>query len=126
MNSTNPSAVPPKQNPPGKTRPPGDVRYNPELAALVCERIATTPKPMTTLCEAADMPAVATLFRWLRDHPDFREMYVIAKQTQAELLIDEALQIGDDSSNDLIVDDKGRTIVNRAALQRSKMRVAYR
>src|SRR3954471_18880465 len=87
-----------------KTNPPNEVRYTPDLGALICERIATNPQSMARLCQDPELPSVASVFRWLRDHEDFRDLYVLAKQCQAEILIDQALDIVDDASNDLMVD----------------------
>src|SRR6187401_1965628 len=124
--STESQATPsPKQHQP-KTKPASQVRYNGDIAARLCARIATTPKSLADICEAPDMPGIATVFRWLRDHPDFREMYVIAKQEQVEILMDECFEIVDDTSDDLIVTDDGRTILNPVAVQRAKLRVNYR
>ena len=109
-----------------KNNPASKVRYNGEIAARLCERIATTPQPLAAICEDPDMPGIATVFRWLRDHPDFREMYVIAKQEQVEILMDECFEIVDDTSNDLIVTADGRKIPNPVAVQRAKLRVNYR
>ena len=109
-----------------KNKPASKVRYNADIAARLCARIATTPQPLAAICEAPDMPGIATVFRWLRDHPDFREMYVIAKQEQVEILMDECFQIVDDTSNDLIVTADGRKIPNPVAVQRAKLRVNYR
>ena len=109
-----------------KNKPASQVRYNRKIAALICERIATTPQSMLQICEAPDMPGIATFFRWLRDHPDFREMYVIAKQEQVEILIEECFDIIDDSSHDTIVTKDGRTILNPVAVQRAKLQVNFR
>ena len=112
--------------PPAQKKHSGVTRYDPEFALVICERIATTPQSVARICEAPDMPGVATIFRWVRDIPDFRDLYVQAREAQAELLLDQALEIVDDSSQDLIYTDDGRIIFNRAALQRCKMRVEHR
>ena len=109
-----------------KNKPASQVRYNRKLAALICERIATTPQSMLQICEAPDMPGIATFFRWLRDYPEFREMYVIAKQEQVEILIEECFDIIDDASHDTIVTKDGRTILNPVAVQRAKLQVNFR
>jgi hypothetical protein len=101
-------------------------RYNAKLALLICERIATTPQSLAKICQAGDMPSIATLFRWLRDHPDFSELYSKAKVVQAELLIDEALDLVDDSSNDLMVTSDDRLVPNLAAFKRCMIKVEYR
>jgi hypothetical protein len=100
--------------------------YTPDFAILICERIATTPQSLARVCAAPDMPSVATLFRWLRDHPDFAPLYSQAKQMQAELLIDQALDIADDSSQDILVTTDGRQVPNMAALARCRMRIEHR
>jgi ribosomal protein S7 len=46
------------------------------------------------------MPARATVFRWLASNQEFRQLYVLARQCQAEDLADEILKIADDSSRD--------------------------
>ena len=124
--TTNNSATPSPTKHQQKTKPASQVRYNGEIAARLCARIATTPQSLAAICEDPDMPGIATVFRWLRDHPDFREMYVIAKQEQVEILMDECFQIVDDTSNDLIVTADGRKIPNPVAVQRAKLRVNFR
>src|SRR5882762_9327865 len=98
MNSEQPTDP---SNSPEKPRT-GLTRYDPEFAELICERIATTPESLVKICQAPDMPGVATIFRWAREHPDFQEMVVMARETQAEVLLEEALDIVDDDSNDVI------------------------
>ena len=109
-----------------KDKPAHEVRYSDELAIKVCERIATTPISMALICRQPDMPSYTAFFRWLRDHEDFREMYVIAKQEQVELLIEQCIDIVDDDSNDIITTDDGRKIINTAAVRRAKMKVDFR
>jgi predicted transcriptional regulator len=46
------------------------------------------------------MPARATVFRWLANNQEFRQLYALARQCQAEDLADEILKIADDSSRD--------------------------
>jgi len=104
----------------------GVTRYDPEFALLICERIATTPQSLLKICEAPDMPGIATIFRWAREHPDFREMYGMAKEIQAEVLLEEALDIVDDDSHDIIESPDGKIVFNRIHLQRCKMQVAHR
>ena len=104
----------------------GVTRYDPEFALLICERIATTPQSLVKICQAPDMPGVATIFRWAREHPDFREMYVMAKETQAEVLLEECLDLVDDDSKDVIHLPDGKIVFNRLALQRCKMKVEHR
>ena len=43
-----------------KDKPASQVRYNADIAARVCERIATTPQSMSEICEYPDMPGIMT------------------------------------------------------------------
>ena len=121
-------SAPPNSPTASKKRKPhtGVTRYDPEFAVLICERIATSTQSLLKICEAPDMPGIASIFRWLREHPDFREMYVIAKETQAEVLLEEALDLVDDDSHDVIESADGKIVFNRLALQRCKMQVEHR
>ena len=62
----------PKKNEP-KSKPASQVRYNDKIAARVCEQIASRPVSLCEICRDPDMPALCTVFRWLREHPEFRE-----------------------------------------------------
>ncbi len=104
----------------------GDDRYNGEIAVRICERIATSPVAMIHICEDPDMPSTSTLFRWLKDHPEFRDMYVLAKEMQVELLLEQCLEIVDDDYRDLIETKDGRTLINTAVLRRHKMQIDFR
>jgi hypothetical protein len=44
----------------------------------------------------------ATVFRWLAGNQEFRQLYVLARQCQAEDLAYEILEIADDSSRDYV------------------------
>src|SRR6187455_1949888 len=114
---------PTKTNQP-KSKRASQVRYNGEIAARVCEQIASRPVSLCEICRDPDMPGIATIFRWLRDHPDFREMYVIAKQEQVELLMEQCLDLVRDESRDYLEKD-GRTILNPIAVKRHKLQVDY-
>ena len=74
--------------------------YNPELAKLICERIAVDDLTLRQICQDARMPARSTLFLWLRQRPDFRQKYTFAKQFQFQWLADEMVDIADDRAND--------------------------
>jgi len=75
--------------------------YSPELADLICDRIAGGAS-LRQICQDATMPARSTIFVWLEEHEDFARSYALARQIQIEDLVDEILEIADDSSNDWI------------------------
>jgi transposase-like protein len=76
--------------------------YTPEVARLICERLAADGASVRQICQDTSMPARSTLFVWLRQRPDFREKYTFAKRFQIQWLADEMVDIADDRANDWI------------------------
>jgi len=77
------------------------VAYSAELAAEICEAIATTPRGLDYLCATrADFPSSRTVVQWLERNGEFQKAYAQAKLRQADLIFDECLEIADDSSGD--------------------------
>jgi hypothetical protein len=77
------------------------------------------------------MPNKATVFRWLASNEQFRDQYARARETQADALFDEILDIADDGSNDWMEKHNadGENIgwrENGEALRRSQLRVDAR
>jgi len=68
--------------------------YTLETALLICERLVEG-ESLRSICTADDMPGIATVFRWLDAHEQFREHYARARDCQADTLADEILQIAD-------------------------------
>ncbi len=72
-------------------------KYTQELADELCERLSEG-KSLRTVCEADDMPSKATVFSWLRTKPEFLDQYDRSKAEAADSLVDEILEISDDTS----------------------------
>ncbi len=68
---------------------------------MICDRLAGG-KSLRAICADPVMPARATVFRWLARYPKFRRSYAIARDCQMEDLMDEMLEIADDSSRDYV------------------------
>ena len=104
--------------------------YSLELAALICERLGNGESLRTIGCDDI-MPSQGTIYRWLAQHDEFREMYVRARETQADTLADEILDIADNSANDWMEKhgDQGENVgwrENGEAINRSKLRIDSR
>ena len=95
------------------------------MVARICEQIAMG-KSVRKICEAEDMPAMSTIFLWLTKHESFSEQYARARETQADVLFEEVLEIADDGSNDTYVDGEGNATTNYDHIQRSRLRVDAR
>lgn len=68
--------------------------YSAEIADAICERISLG-ESLRGICEAEDVPAQSTVFRWLGANKEFREQYARAREAQADALFDEILAIAD-------------------------------
>ncbi len=112
---------------PQKRRRGRPSRYTPELAAVICERLAEG-ETLRSVCRDQAMPDKATVLRWLGDKTkaDFRDQYAHARDMQADALFDEALEIADDVSGDWFTDKDGRKVLDHEHVQRSRLRVDTR
>jgi hypothetical protein len=98
--------------------------YSERLAARICAELAMG-RSLRTVCKANDMPGLETVFRWLREKPDFREQYAQAKSESADALVEEMIDIADDGTNDFIEIEDGVKF-NSEHVQRSRFRVDTR
>lgn len=102
--------------------------YTQEVGDLLCALIVEG-LTIKKICEREDMPTIVTFFRWLRDNPEFDKMYARAKAEQAEIMVQDILEIADDGSNDWYdTDANGKKVrkLNNECVQRSKLRVDAR
>lgn len=76
------------------------------------------------------MPAISSVFKWFREHPEFTEQYARAKQESADAMAEEILDIADDGTNDWMTrstrDGTEYEVPNHEVVQRSKLRVDTR
>jgi len=68
--------------------------YSAELIDEICGLISSG-KSITEICDMDGMPARLTLYRWMREYPDFGNAYVRAREERADLLAEEVLTIAD-------------------------------
>jgi hypothetical protein len=103
--------------------------YTQETADKICALI-TEGKSLRSICKAEDMPSVVTVFAWMRKHPEFLKQYAIAREEQAEGIIEECFEIADDAANDWMEQHgEDGTIgwkLNGEHVQRSRLRIDTR
>lgn len=105
--------------------------YNDEIAALICERVATHSCGLQRLCNMYDdMPDKTTIYLWRYKHEEFSHQYAEAKLRQADLLAEEMMDIADDGTNDWMEtfgEDTGiGWKLNGEHVQRSRLRIDTR
>lgn len=78
------------------TKHPGGrpTTYTQDLADLICERLALG-ESMRTVCAPDDMPAMSSVFKWLREHKEFSEQYARAKEESTDAMAEDLLYISD-------------------------------
>jgi len=81
---------------------------------------------LASICRLDHMPDAATVIRWTIEDEAFCVAYNRARASQADLLFDSALDISDDESKDLIIQDDGSVTANPSAVARSKLRIETR
>ena len=102
--------------------------YTQGLADQVCAKLAEGIS-VRTVCLSDDMPCATTVFKWLREIPEFAQQYARAKQESADAMFEELMDIADDGSNDWMESNKEGNqgyAFNGEALQRSRLRVDTR
>jgi hypothetical protein len=72
--------------------------YTPELAEKICAGLADG-KSLRAICKLKGMPSKATVFVWLRNNPEFANMYGIARDDQADVLADQVVEIADNAGS---------------------------
>ena len=101
--------------------------YTPELAREICTTIASSSKGISRLCkDNSSWPTKETIFSWLKTYGDFSDQYARAKRLQIEVLVDEIIEIADDSSQDNIINKQGQIICNNESINRARLRIDTR
>jgi hypothetical protein len=114
------------KNPPKCGRSSG---YSAEIAEAICNRLVNG-ESLRAICADPAMPAKATVCRWLARNQEFRRRYALARECQAEDMVDEILEIADGSSGDYVkkigIDGKVTWVVDREHLARCRLRISTR
>ena len=69
-----------------------NLRYAPAIGEAICDRLATG-ETLIAICGEAGAPPLSTVYNWLRNIPEFEEIYADARRLQAEYMIDEAREV---------------------------------
>jgi hypothetical protein len=106
--------------------------FSQSIADKLCHTIQESTLSLRKACNVIGFD-FSTVKRWLEKYPDFRAQYQASKAIQADELLDEVLEIADDTSQDEIFiesedkDGKGaKRVPNNEFIQRSKLRVETR
>lgn len=105
--------------------------YNIDLGDKICALLAEG-KSLSSICAADDMPTRSTVLLWVvkgergdETYAAFSDSYFRARQSQAHALIDDVIDIADDSSGDVKI-VRGQEVMDSEFVARSKLRVDAR
>lgn len=99
--------------------------YSAELALEICDLIASG-RSLRSISTDEGMPSQTSVFLWLSKYPDFAKQYARARETQADAMLEEIMQIADDGVNDTYTDDEGNPRTDQDVIARSRLRVDAR
>ena len=101
--------------------------YTEELGDEICLKLSTYPRGIFKLCkENPHWPCAQTIFEWRIKIPTFGDKYAKAKQNQVEVLVDECMDIADDSGFDACINNEGKVVCDSEAINRARLRVDTR
>jgi len=113
-------------------RPP---LYSEHLAFEICIRLAGG-ESLVRICEKGEMPARRTIMTWLsrgdsgeQPYANFLKQYLGAKSLQQDIILDDAIDIADDSRWDWverIVDGQKVYVPDNDVIKRARMRIDAR
>lgn len=76
---------------------PRPLEFNEDVADAICERLADG-ESLRSICRDDDMPSKSTVFKWLGLIPAFADQYARARETQADSLADDIVDIADNKT----------------------------
>lgn len=108
-------------------RPVGrPTNYNPEIAKLICERVATHDMGIQRLVNFYDdLPNKETIREWKLKHPEFAVQYALAKQIQVDNYAEDIIDIADNGSKDYAMTEDGFQL-DTEHINRSRLRIDSR
>ena len=120
---------PPESQKRGALVRPNSIYDRDKIMKIVCNRVASSNASLATICSAPNMPDVSEISEWLRADESYIEMYEDAKRRQADWLVEEMVEIADDSRNDWM-EKHGRDAegyrLNGEHISRTKLRIDTR
>jgi hypothetical protein len=89
--------------------------------------VATHTVGLERLCNMYDdMPSRFTVNLWRYKHPEFSFSYAQAKLMQADLIAEDCLDIADDATSDIKLDEEGKPIWDTNCVNRARLRIDTR
>lgn len=98
--------------------------YTPELANLICDRVASCITGLNELCKAYDdMPSPDTIYQWRHRYKEFSESYLRAREHQAHFLAEQVKDIAEETKDYIFEDKEGALRIDSGIVALQKFRM---
>lgn len=105
------------------------LEYSDLLAHELCERVSAG-ELLIDICGEPHMPTVRRCNQWLRDNPEFQQLFNQSVTDRLSIFEEQVIQIADDASNDFkeVVQRNGssKKVPDAEVIARAKLRVDVR
>jgi hypothetical protein len=104
------------------------VTYSDALATEICERVSAG-ELLLIICEEPRMPTVRKAYCWLKESPEFQQLYNASLNDRLSIFEEQIIAISDDVKNDFrTVIKRGQTkrVSDPEQIARAKLRVEAR
>jgi len=95
--------------------------FTQSTADAICERIAAG-ESLRSICAEKETPALSVVFQWLNAQPSFADQYARARETQADTIADEMLDIARGKSADQVANADRRLLLDTLKWRAGKLR----
>ncbi len=101
-------------------------KYTPELAALICDRVASNPDGIVRICRRFDdLPNHDTINEWRHKYPGFSDRFMEARKKQSHIMFESAIdEIQSISEYEYVNPKTGATCVD-AGIVAMKKAIAF-
>lgn len=106
-----------------------------KIMDYICDALATSSRGLGNILKEAEgkldkVPSYSQIMRWIDEDEALRDRYARAKESQADYMADEMLDIADDGRNDWMKRHQSNgesvDVINNEVIQRSKIRIDTR
>lgn len=112
----------PRKKPEDKVKTGRPTKYTEKLGDWICQIISTHSGGMPTLCKKfPELPEDTTIYQWRIKYPEFSRKYMLAKQEQADVLVEELQEISRNVYNYIFIDSEGNKKIDPGAVAASKL-----
>ena len=106
---------------PAPTKPARPILYTPEIGEKICEIIASG-ESLVKACEADDMPAISTVWSWIRSNNDnLQERHRYAREQSAWSCLEKLIQVENSLEKRLIDSQAARVMLDSIRWRMSKV-----